>query len=370
MSSAPLDPDSAKADPVIFVLTRENLRRLLAAIRLVLAFLTFAYAAALLIFLSGMEWVGERFWPFGILLYAPPQVVLLPLLALTPCCLLFRWRLCLWHLGCVVFVFFFYMTFRVTSAPAPVPGEISAITFNQGQASRTQFVSFATLMKPDLIVLQDAQWQLGDYKKTFPDFTVMAQGEFILISKFPVQQAALLDQPRSEKRVVAARFEILAHGRPLAIYAVHLPTPRHQLARFLGGRRLLGDLAGYGRNKAGYGDYRGWLKERRETARELAAVFAAEPLPCIVGGDFNTPDHGAIYHLFAGQMTDAFAKAGRGWGLTFPGTTRNPVAFFGPWLRIDYFFAGRGWRPIECRAETGSKSQHRAVFARFAPVQP
>ena len=39
-------------------------------------------------------------------------------------------------------------------------------------------------------------------------------------------------------------------------------------------------------------------------------------------------------------MTDAFTRAGRGWGLTFPGVTRNPLTVFGPWLRLDYFFVG------------------------------
>ncbi len=368
MNSVPTEPHSVKADTVIFALTKDNLRRLLAAIRLVLAFLTVTYAGALLLLLAGLEWVGERFWPFGILLYAPPQTLLLPLLLLTPCCLLFHWRLCLWHLACAAFFFFFFMTCRFTSPPGLGAGEITALTFNQGQGSRTQFMSFAAEVQPDLILLQDAQWHVRDFEASFPGSSVSAQGEFILVSKFPIQRAAVLDEPRGDARPVAARFEVLAHGRPLAIYSVHLPTPRQQLSRFLGGRRLLGDLAGYGRHKAVYGDYRGWLQARVETARGLAAVFAAEKLPFIVGGDFNTPDHGYIYHLFAGELTDAFAKAGRGWGLTFPGTTRNPVAFFGPWLRIDYFFAGHGWRPVECRPEDGRKSQHRAVFARFAPA--
>jgi endonuclease/exonuclease/phosphatase (EEP) superfamily protein YafD len=103
-------------------------------------------------------------------------------------------------------------------------------------------------------------------------------------------------------------------------------------------------------------------------ARGLAAVFQRERLPYIVAGDFNTPDHGAIYHLFASQMMDAFTAAGRGWGLTFPGETGNRLTLFGPWLRLDFFFVGRGWKPIECRAEREHKSQHRAVLARFEPI--
>ncbi len=92
---------------------------------------------------------------------------------------------------------------------------------------------------------------------------------------------------------------------------------------------MLGDLVGHGHRAPVYGNYREWVQERIRLAHALADVLAAEKQPMIVGGDFNTPDHGYIYHLFAGEMTDAFAHAGRGWGLTFPGSTHNPISFFG-----------------------------------------
>jgi vancomycin resistance protein VanJ len=77
------------------------------------------------------------------------------------------------------------------------------------------------------------------------------------------------------------------------------------------------------------------------------------------------PSRGHIHGLFASHLTDAFAACGRGYGLTFPGYTSNPLTLFGPWLRIDYLFAGRGFKPIYCNTERERKSQHRAVAARF-----
>ena len=81
------------------------------------------------------------------------------------------------------------------------------------------------------------------------------------------------------------------------------------------------------------------------------------------------PDHGFIYHQFAGRMTDCFPAAGRGWGMTFPGGVRNPLGYLTPWLRIDFVFAGKGWTPVFCEAEPGRRSQHRAVLAMLTPSE-
>jgi len=354
-------------EQVVFQITTGSLARALFWARRVAGWLTAGYVGGLLVLLLGLEWWGERSWVFSLLLYAPIQMCLLPLLVLTPFCLLFRWRLVAWHFAAIVLVFFGYMTFRWSSVPPATGAELKAVTFNFGESNRPQFLSFLEAEKPDILLLQDAVGRGPDFAAKLPGMYMKDLGQFVFLSKFPIQKAALVDSVQTDGVTVAARYEIEFQGRTIAIYNVHLPTPRQQLARFLGGRRILGDLVGHGRREVGYGDYRDWVRERIRLGRALAAVLAQERCPMVVGGDFNTPDHGYIYHMFAGEMTDAFAKAGRGWGLSFPGSTHNPVSFYGPWLRIDYFFAGRGWQVTECRPEPGGKSQHKAVFARFLP---
>jgi endonuclease/exonuclease/phosphatase family metal-dependent hydrolase len=362
----PQEPRGA-SDPVLFQITAGTIGLALGWVRRTLAWATYSYTAALIVFLTAVGRWGERLSIFSLYLYAPAQVVLVPMLLLSPLCLIFKPRLLGWHLVCVFTLVFGYMNFTWSRARTTGPDALTAVTFNAGESSRPQFMAFIDAEKPDIILLQDARNRGPEYAAKFPGSHVVGIGEFVFISKFPIRNSALLAEPSWAGHPVGARFEIVVKDRPLVVYSIHLPTPRQELSRFIGGRRILGDLVGRSHRESGFGNYNEWLEQRVRLAKSLAKIFQDETQPFIVGGDFNTPDHGYIYHLFAGEMTDAFKKSGRGWGLTFPGTTHNPIAFFGPWLRLDYFFAGRGWRPIECRPEPGRKSQHKAVLARFEP---
>ena len=365
--SSPRIPGPAP-DAVIFQITAGTVARVLQLLRRALGWLTLAYLGSLLIAMIALEWWGERLWVFSLLLYAPAQMLLLPLLVLTPLCLLARPRLCLWHLAGVLVLAFGYMTFRWSGSSRTSEKMITAVTFNAGESSKPQFAEFIDREKPDVILLQDARGRGPEYAAKLPGSYVAAHDQFVFVSKFPIRKSVLLTEPNWAGRPVAARFEVVVNDRPLVFYSVHLPTPRQELARFVGGRRFLGDLVGRSHREPGFGNYREWLAQRIALGRALAKVFHDEPQPFIVAGDFNMSDHGYIYHLFAREMTDAFTRSGRGWGLTFPGTTRNPIAGFGPWLRLDYFFTGRGWRAVECRPEPGHKSQHKAVLCRFEPM--
>jgi len=359
---------SSPAEAVLLQITTSNLVSILKWARCLVGWMTMGYLGFLALILLALERWGERNWLISVLLYAPPQILLLPLVIMAPACLLFRPRLIGWHLAAAFFLIFGYMNFRWSRPARQGSTTVTAVTFNAGESNLPQFLEFLDREKPDFVFLQDTGGRALAVKARLPGASMVSLGQFCFISRYPLEKMSYVEAAKSGDQPVAVRCETVIAGRPAALYSVHLPTPRSELSRFLGGRRILGDLAGRAHREAGFGNYRDWLAARLNLARSLAGVFAKEPLPMIVGGDFNTPDHGYIYHLFAGEMTDAFAHAGRGWGLTFPGSTHNPVSFYGPWLRIDYFFAGRGWNVSECRPEPGRKSQHKAVLARFEPT--
>ena len=341
---------------------------LAAVLRTLLGWATLLYGILFLVLLFALEWVGEKFWPFGLLLYAPPYAVLLPLLILTPLALLFHRRLILWHAAFVAVLFFGYLTFSWTPEPPRPEHSLTAITFNCGDSDPRQFNAFVAAENPDIILLQDARGLGPGYAARFPGYSIVSQDEFILLSRFPIQKSALVPGIVTKYGPVAARFELLVRGTPLVIYNVRMPTPRRELSRFFPNRRLARELTHPGKLDPEFERYRTWLEKRIRLAESLAKVFAEEKANFLVGGDFNTPDHGYIHRLFASEMTDAFVQAGRGWGFTFP--AKNPTRFarLGPWLRIDYFFIGRGWRATICHPEPGRNSEHKAVLARFEPL--
>ncbi len=323
-----------------------------------------AYLIILVHVLALMEWHGERNWILAFLLYLPPTGWLLPLVVLTPVCLLFRWRLVGVHLACIIVVIGFYMKPQWSRWPGSKGPTLTILTNNRGEANRTSPTQFIAEQKPDIVALQEAGREQA-YQEAFPQLQVKAVGEFTLLSRFPIKKAEPLTLAL-QNQSVGARFELDCDGRTLVVYNIHIISPRRDLdlMRGLGFPVLI-----FAPARTRFGPMREQYKtnwaERRDIVRQLAELIAKEKDPCIAVGDFNFPDHGYAYHLFASKFTDAFAASGRGYGFSFPGTTRNPLSLFGPWLRIDYLWSSSKLKPVKCLREPSRISQHRAVVATY-----
>jgi endonuclease/exonuclease/phosphatase (EEP) superfamily protein YafD len=314
--------------------------------------------------------IGERWgllWPF---LYLPPQFSLLPMAVLAPVGLLLCPLSLLVDAATVALILFAYMGFSL-----PLPGcatsgpTVVVMTCNMGQRNNARLTSFVEAEAPDVIVLQDAANHGGAYARQYSDRCVQALGEYVVISRFPIRSVAWVDDLHWQGQLVAARFELDWDGTALIVYAVHLPTPRRELGRLMG----LGLLKEWIRSHGWFGsDARlavtASLTSRVPLARALQQRVAAEDDPAIVAGDLNSPHCGYIYRTMASGLHDAYAERGWGCGFTFPGTTRNPLTFFGPWLRLDYILCGKGLRPCMAKVESASRAQHRAVVARLRRV--
>jgi vancomycin resistance protein VanJ len=75
----------------------------------------------------------------------------------------------------------------------------------------------------------------------------------------------------------------------------------------------------------------------------------------ILAGDFNLPALSHIVRDNLGDLDDAFANAGRGFGYTYPTKL--------PFLRIDRIFTGHGLRAVEVEVGNARASDHLCVGA-------
>lgn len=351
----PLDPTNP-SDPALAPARQNILRR-------VVVVAVFSYAISLTLLFLVMELIGERWWPIAILLYLPQRIFLLPIIVLFPAALLADASISTFTvLTASVIIFLWHDPFYLGMSGASGPIKIKVVTNNYGQNHHLPIQPFIKAEEPDFVGLDDSPGQGPGFERAFPDRDVRAVGQFVFISKARVTSATSLDWPRWRGGPIAAVFEVPWQGENLAIYTVHLPTPRGDFAK-LAGLGLLRELAGHNRRRSDNMSFAEAMTARVQLARDLASVFAREKRPFIAMGDFNMPSDGYVNHVITWGLLDCFAQAGRGFGFTFPCDTDNPLTLGGPWLRLDYVLAGPGWRASDCRVEPGRRSQHRAVVA-------
>ena len=316
--------------------------------------LTYAVLTTLLLLLLNI--VGERFWLFHFLTFFPPTVWLAPAGVLIPVCFWVRRRLALIPLFVCAFALLYFVGWHWSFWPVAEKPTLSIVTNNIGGRKTRTLWPFLAQEKPDIFMYQEA-WRHGKtVAQENPSYYVAMQGQFILASKYEIKNSGIVAGMGHPTGPTASWFEINFNGQPVVIYNVHMPTPRSDFLRLRGRGILLSSVRA---------SYKQSVQTRLELSRQLLDVLKNEKRPYIVAGDFNMPDVAWLYREFTSEMKDSFAARGRGFGYTFPSVTLNPLSFFGPWLRLDYIFAGPGWQPIYCRVEPRQEAQHRAVSARL-----
>jgi endonuclease/exonuclease/phosphatase family metal-dependent hydrolase len=100
--------------------------------------------------------------------------------------------------------------------------------------------------------------------------------------------------------------------------------------------------------------------ERQAHLPAIAAAVAAQPdLPLVIGGDLNEDPGGPSYTALSSSLSDCFAAAGTGTGLTSPAN--------GPRRRLDAIFADRAVTVVSCEVvealDAASASDHLPVLA-------
>jgi|GEM_PF-1213929 len=362
-------PQQQQQDP-----TKTWFRRILTWSRWSLAGITLFYALGIVLYVLLVEYDAEDHHLTSVAMYMPQFYLLLPLLILTPLCLLIWARLILIHLLVVAGVAFFFMDY-VWSGPRIAAGPtVSVVVNNIGQSHGKSIMPFVKEHEADIVVLSDAVAQGLKYKKAFEEeygkiHYIRGDHQFLIISKYPIVNGGLLDMQDERGDPIAAWYEVDVNGYHIYVFALHLPTPRDELNAvrgfaFLG--TLTARLGKEGHATEVYKRGKEFFAHQLALGEKMVEFTKEADKPFIVCGDFNVPTHGKTYHLFKRNWVEAFAAAGKGYGYTFPGDAKFP-----PWLRLDNIYCSHeGLTPVTAVAESGRSSQHRSMFAEFEmPVQ-
>lgn len=333
------------------------------------------WLGAVILLLVAFQRVGEANPLTAFLLFLPPAVWWLAGLVMWPVLMIFRWRagLLLGVAGFLVFALGSGWEWRgIPPVSSPTAGQRSAetlviLTNNRGQHGGHSLRPFKNHIQPDVMVFQESSASAESYLRDsgYAEFLHgLTQGEFTLISRFPVTKVEPLVYRDALGEVpYAARFEMDWRGRPVAVYVAHFPSPRDSLLSMRRGAFLYGLPMPMGWWRQRRIEVSGFWQRQLALAEHLVKRLETETLPHVVAGDFNAPHLGRVHRLLASSLKDAHTEAGSGFGFTFPGETRNPLAFGEPWLRIDHVFASSPWQVEACWTEVGRRSQHRAVAA-------
>lgn len=247
---------------------------------------------------------------------------------------------------------------------------------NRGDQDQSKWIEWIGQQSLDLIGLTDLKGKdglgLGVGLPVVAGLPyLMRIGEHALASRYPFKGSQVIrpelpaGEPVRAQYLPAARFEVDAPGGPLAVYVVHVRSPRDALSKYRSLMMWKWTLLGVPAHVSPSITIDHYWKEQKLVMEGLLKRIEAEPLPAIVLGDWNLPDCGPRYRRLTRQLQDAHQLAGKGLGYTFPGDISHWAALGQPWMRIDYVLTDpRHWSVRKCEVQSGpeaARSQHRAL---------
>jgi len=311
------------------------------------------YLVAVLLVAAAMQWLGDRWWPATLILFAPRWPWALPLLLLVPLAL-FKARRLLWPLAGAGGVLLFGVAGLVPPSIVALsdgvePAELRVLTYNLGGVPDARLITpWLERAAPRVAVFQECSALLEKARPTLIErgWKVELQQGSCLVSRDPIRRVEARD-PKAIWQMhgsgVVVRYEIDLPGRTLNVVNLHLATVRSGLGAIM--HRRLGGISELESNI-----------EQRDLESMLARAFARESSdPLLVMGDFNMPVESTIYRRHWDDLENAFACAGAGFGHT------KATRWHG--VRIDHVLLGQGWRCLRTEVGEDLGGDHRPVIA-------
>ena len=325
-----------------------------------------AYPVALLAIWVSMRFIGEAWWASTAALYLPYALFGLPL----PFLVLATWLKGMRRLAWAQAVSLFLLVFPIMGFVLPWPSfadanapkiRIVSLNVDSGRAGADKIVDAIAGYSPDVVLLQETAANeafVPALRARFP--TVSTSGQFALATRFPLVRVMEPEKLPYYGTVRSARFIEYVLDTPLGtipFFSAHPISPREGLVS-LRGEGLRREI-GTGRLLEGTRAHALEINTGLRTAQveALAQAASLEPGPVVVAGDTNLPSPSRLLHRALGEYEDAFPKAGRGFGYTFPTNKWRP------WMRIDRILARGPVRFVHFEIGRPVVSDHHFIVA-------
>jgi vancomycin resistance protein VanJ len=323
------------------------------------------YPIALLGVTAAFRYLGERWWVTGVWLYLPRVLLAAPLPIIVVALVAAGPRRVLWTQVVASLLLLFPLMGFVVPWPivrnrdAPV---VRILSYNVDSVlgGAGNLVEEVERHSPDIVLLQevvDSEPLLAALRARYP--TVNAEGQFLIASKYPVLSTTAPEKIPYDGRMRSPRFVQQVLDTPLGrivLYHVHPISPRETFnaIRQQGLKRQLVTGRLFSRTNAAIVQENFGLRSLQVQAFAEAARRESDPV--VIAGDTNLPGLSFVLHRELSGYQDGFAKAGWGFGYTFPTTRR-------PWMRIDRVFASEELRFVRFEVGRALASDHRCVVA-------
>lgn len=329
-----------------------------------LVVLSFGYLAAVCVLTAVLWRFGDVWWPATVLLFFGRWVFLLPLTVLVPAALLYRWRLVVpLALGALVCVgpFMGGRTGWRRILPHASGMHVRVVTFNVegGREIAPLLPGLIAEWQPQFVALQECGESLAAVVERLPGWFHHHVRQLCFLSRYPIVDSLVMDRRVLEQVKQSAegiggsgdvvRYTVRTPQGPVSFTNLHLETPR----------KGLGSLR--------YGSFSAARLRDNTELRSIESDLASRwvrggTAPAIVAGDFNTPVESRIFQRAWGSFTDAFSRAGFGFGMSkLNGWIR---------VRIDHVLVGPRWEADRVEVGRDLGSDHLPVVVDLTLAAP
>lgn len=297
---------------------------------------------------------GDRWLPATLLLFGPRWLLSLPLVLLVPLSAWCERRQLMVLAVAAVITFGPVMHFCVPFVRAASESSIRILTCNVGGPGLDTGKLRRLIQESaaDIVALQECPREIA--ASMFPGWSVFQEQSLVIASRFPIapgQKRQAKHPPHAWPRFSLLQCRIDTPEGELSFCSVHLPSPRYGLSSLLDRRVFLNPYRAKMLNEE--------RELRRKTSREIEGLVRTDSVPVIVAGDFNMPVESAWYRESWADYSNAFSKAGFGYGFT----EKIEMRGFQYKVRIDHILTRGRLQAAGCRVGPDVGSDHLPLIA-------